>query len=132
MTGQPAPCPTGQRVACVGTTTTCSGVPCNGSQTNIGDVIPSSAGGQTTVIDENSMWVGSTEVGWMMKGSDGNRYVQYNYTQQSTWNWAVSVGIASLGGGTPQYSGVMHWNGKLPPGTGLFECVTGDNGQTLA
>lgn len=43
----------------------------------------------------------------MMLGADGNRYVRYNYTQQATWNWAVSIGIASGGFGSAAYSGVI-------------------------
>lgn len=123
------------QVVCVGTATSCTGAQCSGSQETIGDIIPAVGGGNAQVVDINSMWSGAVEDGWMMLGNDGNRYVQYNYSQQPTWNWAVSIGIASGGFGTSSYSGVMHWNGQLPPGTRLRPCETnppGGAGHTLA
>lgn len=102
---------------------------CSGAPEAVGDSFPYN-GKLITIRDVNSLWQGSTNVGWLYLGSDGTRYIQANYATQTGINWAVSVGILSVGGSTPGgYSGIDKYSGTKPPGTRNVKCFT--KGQSL-
>ncbi|MFN2528159.1 MAG: hypothetical protein ABR584_05525 [Candidatus Baltobacteraceae bacterium] len=77
-----------------------------------------------TILDVNSLWNGSTNVGWLYHGSDGYIYIQFNYQSQTGYNFAANMGFASVGASTPGgYSGIYQTGGK-PPGTRAVKCFT--------
>lgn len=77
-----------------------------------------------TVLDVNSLWNGSTNVGWLYHGSDGYLYVQFNYMTQAGYNFAANLGFGSVGQSTPGgYSGIYQTPAK-PSGTKAVKCFT--------
>jgi hypothetical protein len=100
------------------TGTPTDGVGCSGSPETVGDDFPSGTALPlyppppfVTVVDINSVWGGTTNMGWVYIASDGNLYVQWNLATQVQKNFAiglgvVSAGVASAGG----YTGISRWN----------------------
>jgi len=125
----PAPTPSippVTQVACTGTPTQCSGIPCSGSPESIGDFINNPKNNSSIQItDINSLWetAGNASYvwGWLYQAG-GSDYIQINYANKANWSVGFSASLSSLFGvsvsaGPPGgYGGITLWNGSLPPG----------------
>jgi hypothetical protein len=88
------------------------GQPCFGSPGTVDDSFYNQDKQNVEILDINTIWQDGQESGWLYYGSDGKTYIQYNYSDQAVWSWAVSIGIASGGASTPGgYSKIMPYKG---------------------
>jgi len=121
-------------IACDGTPSSCVGIPCVGSPTTIGDIIPGPTSAGVRIDEINSLWykngavpVGGQTYGWLYI-ANGAKLFQPNYANADVWSgslgitlggiFGVSVGITGAGG----YGAIVPWNGSLPASTQKVKC----------